>query len=293
MNENPVVTIVCMCYNHEKYVIEALNSVLNQSYSTIQLIIADDCSDDNSVAVIENWLKDYPSILFIKNKINLGNTTTFNSLLKYVKGDYIIDLAADDILLPDCIEIQFKTFKNSTFKNLAIVYGNAELITEEGDHFSYYFNVDESLKTNPKRPSGAIYNKVISFETTICSVSAMYSKAVFDKLNGYDTTLSYEDFDYWIRASRDYNIEFIDKIIMQKRIVPNSLQTTFYTKHNKNSFSTFIILRKAFKLNKNKYEHRILTKRVNHEILNSYRTSNYFLMLKNMYLRFLIGLNSI
>lgn len=293
MQDAILVTVICSCYNHSEFVTESIQSVLNQSYKNIQLIVVDDCSKDESVSVIENFIVDYPEIIFIKNETNLGLTKSVTNAMRCAKGEYFIDLAADDILLPNCIEIQLNTFKNSTYNNLAIVYGNAELITEDGKHSSYYFDVDANFKTKTKKPSGAIYSNVIGPETTICSVSSMCKKTIFDKLNGYDTNLSYEDFDLWIRISRDYNIEFVDEILIQKRIVANSLQTTLYAPKSKTSNSTYIILRKAYHLNRNKNEHRILTKRVNFEILNSFRTGNYFLMLKNMYLRFLIGLKSI
>ncbi|WP_281298463.1 glycosyltransferase family 2 protein [Flavobacterium limnophilum] len=293
MQDTTLVTVICSCFNHQEFVGKSIQSVLNQTHKKVQIIVVDDNSTDNSVEEIEKYVIQNPEIIFIKNKTNLGITKSVTNAMRYVKGDYFIDLAADDVLQPNCIEIQLNTFKNSHYKNLALVYGNAELITEDGNHSSYYFDVDEDLKTKTKRPSGNIYSNVISSETIICSVSSMYKKEIFDKLNGYDTTLSYEDFDFWIRVSRDYNIEFIDEILIKKRITTNSLQTTLYTKKNKNSYSTYIILRKAYKLNKNKNEHTILTKRVNFEILNSYRTGNYVLMLKNMYLRFQIGLKSI
>lgn len=293
MQNTALVTVICSCYNHQNFVVESIQSVLNQTYKYIQLIVVDENSTDSSVEVIEKFIINYPEILIIKNKTNLGLTKSVTNAMNYAKGEYFIDLAADDVLLPNCIEIQLNTYKNSPYKNLAIVYGNAELITEEGNHSSYYFDVNESLKCKTKRPSGDIYSSVISSETTICSVSAMYNKSIFEKLNGYDTTLSYEDLDFWIRASRDYNIEFINQVVMQKRIVPNSLQTTLHTKHNKNSHSTLAVLRKAYKLNKNRKEHLALSKRVNFEILNSYRTRNYLLMVKNMHLRLLIGLKSL
>jgi len=293
MLEDSWVTVICSCFNHEKYLVESIKSVLQQSYKNIQLIVVDDCSTDNSVEVIENFIKNFPQIIFIKNKSNLGLTKSVTNAMHYAKGDYFIDLAADDLLLPNCIEIQLNTYKNSQYKNLAIVYGNAELITEGGNHSSYYFDVDESLKTKPKRPSGDIYSNVISFETTICSVSAMYNKTIFDRLNGYDSQLSYEDFDYWIRASRAYNIEFVDEIVVQKRIVPNSLQTTLYAKNNSNSKSTFLILKKAYHLNRTKKEHFILRKRVNFEIINAYRNQNYILMFQNCWLRVKIGFQSV
>ena len=64
MQNTPLVSVICLCYNHEKFVVESLNSVLNQSYSNIELLIADDCSTDNSVLVIEDWLKNHPNIIF-------------------------------------------------------------------------------------------------------------------------------------------------------------------------------------------------------------------------------------
>ena len=74
MQEKPLVTIICLSYNHEKFVVESLNSVMNQNYSSIELIIIDDCSTDNSKSVIEKWLIDHPTIHFIVNSSNLGNT---------------------------------------------------------------------------------------------------------------------------------------------------------------------------------------------------------------------------
>ncbi|MEO7977153.1 glycosyltransferase family 2 protein [Flavobacterium sp.] len=292
-NSSTAVTVICSCYNHAEYVCKSIQSVLNQSHDNIQLIVIDDYSSDNSVKVIDNFILNFPEIQFIKNKKNIGLTQSVTNALQYVTGDFFIDLAADDILLPNCIEMQLNAFKKSKFTNLAMVYGNAENITTDGDHSSYYFEVDENLKSKTLRPSGDIYSKVISSETVLCSVASMYKKSIFDALNGYDTTLSYEDFDYWIRASREYDIEYIDAILVQKRITPNSLHASFYMKKNKNSNSTYIILQKAFKLNKNKSEHQILISRVNIEIRNSFRTRNFLVMLKNCYLRLRLGLKTL
>lgn len=176
MQDYPLVTIICLCYNHQDYVLESLSSVLNQQYTNIELIIVDDCSTDNSTAVIEKWLIDSPKTLFIANETNLGNTKSFNKALKIAKGDFIIDLAADDILLPNCITSQINAFNNTTFKNLGIVYGNVELITEKGKHESYYFPVDSFQKVINKRTTGDIYTSVLSGGDSICSVSAMVKK---------------------------------------------------------------------------------------------------------------------
>ncbi len=293
MLENPLVTVVCTCFNHQKYVIESLQSVLDQTYKGIQIIVVDDCSTDDSVAIIENFILDKPEILFIKNEKNIGLTKSVNHAMTYANCDYFIDLSADDILLPHCIATQVATFKESKFENLAIVYGNAELITETGEHERFYFEVNEDLKVINQKKSGDLYAEILSMKTVICSVSAMYKKSFFDKLDGYDEQLSYEDLDYWLRISRKYTIEYVNDVLVQKRNMPNSLQSTLYSNKNKNSNSTHTILIKAFSLNKSKEEFSIMKKRVNFEMINAYRNDNYKLLFLNSWLRIKLTLKSI
>ncbi|MFV5688366.1 glycosyltransferase [Flavobacterium sp. ZT3R25] len=288
MQDNPLVTIICLCYNQEKYLLESLFSVINQDYPSVELIIIDDCSTDNSRSVIKKWLGNYPEILFIANKTNLGSTKSFNKALKKAKGEYIIDLAADDVLLPNCITSQINAFKNTAYKNLGIVYGNVELITEKGKFESYYFPVDSFQKVITPRTTGDIYTSVLSGGDSICSVSAMIKKTVFDHLDGYDETLVYEDLDFWIRTSRIYDFDFIDEILMQKRIVATSLGTDFFKKNDsrarKINHSTYLIVKKAIALNKTKEENKALLKRIHFEMILAYKTSNITLILKYLLL---------
>jgi glycosyltransferase involved in cell wall biosynthesis len=290
MQNKSLVTVICLCYNHEKFVTESLLSVINQDYAFIELIIIDDCSADNSKNIIKKWLLDYPEVQFISNETNLGNTKSFNKALKLAKGDYIIDLAADDVLIPNCISLQMKAFEKSTFKNLGIVYGNAELITEKGEFDSYYFPVNYNRKIIERRQIGDIYLSVLSGGNSICSVSSMAKKTVYDSLKGYDETLSYEDLDFWVRSSRLYEFDFIDEILIKKRISNNSLTNNFYDNHTsgfkKINLSTYLILKKAIKLNQTKEEDLAIQKRVHHEIIHTFKIKDYGLFYKNTGLRF-------
>lgn len=292
MQNNPLVTIICLCYNHEAYVVESLNSVINQSYPSIELIIVDDCSTDNSKKVITNWLEKNPQIQFIANETNLGNTKSFNKALKLAKGEYVIDLAADDILLPNCVALQVDTFKNSRYKNLGVVYGNVELISENGTFDSYYFPVNEQKKAIENRITGDIYQSVLSGGNSICSVSAMIKKTVFDRLQGYDETLAYEDLDFWIRASRQYEFDFIDEPLVQKRIVTNSLGSDFFKKKDsrakKINHSTYLILKKAIVLNQTRAEDLAIQKRIHNEIIHTLKINDFGLFFKLIGLRVLL-----
>jgi len=288
MQKKPLVTVICLCYNHAEFVVETLNSVLNQSYSNVELIIADDCSTDDSVTVIENWRQQHPEVLFIKNEKNIGNTKTFNQAFQHAKGDYLIDLAADDALLPDCIAAQVRAFETSDLDRLGIVYGNVENIREDGSFDSYYYPIGSNGKVVSERNSGELYKEVISGET-ICSVSSMIKRSVFEALGGYDEHLAYEDFDFWVRASRIYDIAFIDAILVRKRITKTAMTKDFHRKRNirarKMNHSTYLIIKKALQLNKTKEEDKALLKRIHYEILLNLKTKNYGLLAKLFWLK--------
>jgi glycosyltransferase involved in cell wall biosynthesis len=296
MQNSPLVSILCLCYNHAKFVEETLNSVLNQSYKNIELIIADDCSSDDSKDVITSWLQSNPNIPFISNTVNLGNTKTFNKALKIAKGDYIIDLAADDVLLPDCIEKQINAFFNTAQENVGIVYGNAELISENNEHLGYYFDVDETLKVISKPASGDIYMAMLSQSSKICSVASLVKREVFEYLGGYDESLAYEDLDLWIRASRVYNFEFTDDILIQKREVPSSLGNQFFKKSSlrtrKINYSSYLVIKKAMQLNRAKEENRALLKRLHFEMMKAWQTSDFMLLAKYCFLEIKLRLRS-
>ena len=282
MQNFPLVSVICLSYNHEVYVVEALNSVINQTYPNIELLIADDCSSDHSVGVIQDWLQHHPNVYFLANEKNLGNTKTFNQLAKKAKGEFIIDLAADDILLPNCIEKQVTTFQNSKYENLGIVYGNLLEIDENGNFIRNYYTEED----HPE--SGNIYKMVIGRTTKICSVSSMVKKSVFEKLGYYDEDLAYEDLDLWVRTSRIYEFEYIPELLIKKRILASSLSSFFTQKKNpktkKLHKSSLKILHKAFKLNQSKDEHKALLGRIRFEFYKFLKSKEYLLLFQLIFL---------
>ena len=291
MQNFPLVSVICLSYNHEAYVVEALNSVINQTYPNVELLIADDCSTDNSVEVIQNWLENHPEVDFLTNEKNLGNTKTFNQLAKKAKGEFIIDLATDDILLPNCIEKQVKTFQNSKFKNLAIVYGNLIEIDENGNFIENYYTEEDYPE------SGNIYKMVVGRTTKICSVSSMVKKSVMEKLGYYDENLTYEDLDIWIRTSRDFDFEYIPEVLAKKRILSDSLSSHFLIENNlrakKLNASTLQILNNAFQLNRTKEEHKALLGRIRFEMYKFIKARNFNLLFKLFLLEIKVRLKSI
>jgi glycosyltransferase involved in cell wall biosynthesis len=284
MHQTPLVTVICLSYNHAEFVIEALESVLHQTHNNVELIIADDFSTDNSVEIIEQWLKQHPQIPFIMNVENLGNTKTFNKCLKIAKGAFLIDLAADDVLNPDCIVQQLKGFAETTYENVGLIYGNAELISEKGAFIKDYFETDSNRKRLKSQPTGNIYVGLLNGINNVCSISSLVKREVFEKLKGYDENLAYEDYDFWIRASRIYSFDYVDEILIKKRVLEDSMYTLLTKKNNPRTrhfnYSTYLILQKAFVLNRNKADFRAMLKRVHFEMTVAFKTRDFVLLSK-------------
>lgn len=106
----PLVTVGVIAYNSAKTIVETLDSVRSQTYplSQIELLIADDCSLDKTVKIVETWLKEYGGVFestrILKSTTNQGIAHNTNQALRAAKGEYYKGIAADDILLETCIE---------------------------------------------------------------------------------------------------------------------------------------------------------------------------------------------
>lgn len=289
---NPLVTVVVSCYNHGKYIEQTLHSVLKQNYKSIQLIIIDDFSNDNSCEVIKNWIEKHETGIFIKNNQNLGITKSFNNAFKLIKGDYFIDLAGDDILLPNCIQKQinaYTTYPNST---IGMVYGNTRVIDKDNNELYTYYEKFSQKKKTTKPADGLIYKEILDQSNIICSVSALINKNIFQELGGYDENLIYEDYDLWLRLARKYLILYVDDIIVEKRKLSCSLGHTNALKLNKRTrlfkYSTYIIVKKTLKMNKTKLEDEASMKKIFYELKGNLKALNFLLILKylNLLLKF-------
>jgi glycosyltransferase involved in cell wall biosynthesis len=280
----PWVTIVCLCYNHEKFVLECLKSIENQTYPNIEIIVVDDFSQDKSAIVIKEYLKNKPYIPFIENKTNLGSTKSFNQALRMSKGEFIMDLASDDVLLPNSIAVLIEGFQKSTYQNLAAVFGNCLEIAENGDKLNYFFEVDDNENVIQPIKTGDIYETIIGSGKNRCSASALFRKEVYIKLNAYDESLFYEDLDLWVRASRIYNFDYVDQVVIKKRVVQNSMGTLFHAKNDPRrkiiNRSAWVIAKKAFHLNRSKSEDKSLLQRVHYNIILNYQLRDWRLMLQ-------------
>lgn len=271
---SPLVTVVCLCYNHANYLREAVESVLNQTYKNIQIIIVDDASTDGSVIEIERLVKHYPSIELLLLKQNVGNCKAFNSALGLVKGDFVIDFATDDVLQPNRIESGVNEFARYDF-TYGVNFADGELIDASGKHLGYHSDRFPSSEI----PQGEIYKYVIS-RYFINSPSLMSRKSVFEELHGYDESLAYEDFDFLIRASRKFKFCYTPKVLVKKRILASSMSAGQFRKGSLQLLSTFRVCEKISRLNQNNKEGWALRHRILYEIRKALQLGEFELILR-------------
>jgi len=259
MNE-PLVSVICLCYNHARYVQEAIQSVLNQSYPHIELVVVDDASTDDSVAAIEHALVGRTDVRFIRHERNVGYTRSFNKAWKQCSGEFVIDLAADDILRPDRIARGVAALQQAG-PAYGIQFSDGEYIDAAGETQGLH-----SIRfPHAHVPQGDVYEQVIS-RYFILSPSVMMRQSVLVALGGYDETLAFEDFDLWIRAARDFKFLYLPQPLVKKRVLSSSMSAAQFAFRSPQQETTYRVLHKAMKLNRTQREQVALAQRVRYEI---------------------------
>lgn len=206
----PLVTIGIPNYNYAHYIKEALDSVANQTYQHIELIIVDDCSTDDSVVEIENWINNYSgdsSINFIKNKINLGLTGTCNVILKNARGKYFQTLDADDLLLPGKIEKQVALMEREI--DAAFVYSNIEIIDENGKIINTDYLQQIGYDEN-KMPQGNIFEALFDFNF-VPLPSVLINTEMARAAGGFDEKQQVQDYYMWLKLSEKHDVLYLNE----------------------------------------------------------------------------------
>lgn len=210
-NTTPLVSIIIPCYNHEKFVQQTLQSVIDQDYLNIELIIIDDGSSDNSVKKIQALLIDCKSrfVRFeFRHRPNKGLCATLNEALKWAKGEYFAPIASDDIILPHKTRVQVNCMLEFADNNIAGVFGNITL-----------FSGASKTPSNPKKAK-PIGTKLYSFDDVFLRNSKLFSPTALLNLQkvkhagGYNESLDVEDFYLWLKLTETGDkLLYIDEVL--------------------------------------------------------------------------------
>lgn len=140
MSENPLVSVLCASFNHEKFVGYFINSLINQTYTNWELVIVDDCSTDNNVAEIKR-INDQRIHVF-QQDFNQGPGAALNKAFSESKGEIIVEIASDDMLEPNYLKYVVSNF--SSRKDIGVIYSSVYIVDENNKKYDEW-KIDSSL----------------------------------------------------------------------------------------------------------------------------------------------------
>lgn len=204
--QNPLVTVICACYNQEKFILDSLNSVKSQTFQNFELIIWDDASKDNSVKVIEHWMSNNPqyNVKFVKHDTNKGICASLNECFLLSKGKYIQILALDDHIEPDKLERHVGILEKSSNQH-ALVFSDAYIMDDNSELCQNRFIAYHMNYLNIH--TGNFFKQLLSLNF-IPAMSVLLKRSVIDVVGLWDEQLIFEDYDMWLRISERFDFIF-------------------------------------------------------------------------------------
>jgi glycosyltransferase involved in cell wall biosynthesis len=214
-----LVSALMTSYNHERYISQAIESVLTQTFTDLELIIVDDASTDNSPRIIAQYQNKDPRVRAFFHKNNLGIAKTANECQSMANGKFICFIGSDDLWVPHKLEKQVKILSDNEDK---VVWSEGAIINSEGISTGLSFSEMHKSKNKPK--SGSIYREIFD-DNYIFGQSVIFKKEFWIK-SGFCDELKFLS-DYKFLADLSYRHEFL--------FIPESL--AMYRVHGQNTIS--------------------------------------------------------
>ena len=213
--EEKLVSIVLPTYNGERFLRETIESVIKQTYENWELIIVNDCSTDNTLAIANEYEQKDSRISVISNKINKKTPQTLNVGFQKAKGEYFTWISDDNLFKEDAIA--YMSSYLSAHPDIDLISCNFDFVDED-------LNFTKTMKdvcNNIRREQAQL--------AQFCQIGAcfMYTRSIAEKTGGYDPDFFLaDDYEYWCRIAQVGKIAYEDNVNLYiYRMHPNNLTT--------------------------------------------------------------------
>lgn len=204
---NPEISVILPVYNGAKYLKEAINSIINQSFAGFELIIINDGSTDNSLNIIKSYKDDRIKLI---DQQNTGLSAALNNGIRFAQCECIARMDQDDISHPERLEKQLEFMKNHS---QCVALGcNAEIIDQDGNYIytsNQYLNWNEIKNHLPTTP--------------FFHSSVMFLKTAYSQANGYPQIRTDEDTVFFNRLSRFGEFNNLPETLIKYRLSPGAM----------------------------------------------------------------------
>ena len=244
---------VCIpVYNCEQFIGQAIESVLNQSYRNLELVIVDNKSTDNTVNVIRSF--NDPRIRLIQNESNIGMLANWNKAVNEAKGEYVKVLPADDFLYPGCLQKQVEVLERDKSRRIALVTGRKKIIDDKGKTL-----FTRGVSRSAKLLSGfAAINKTVRSGGNIIGEPGvvMFRKEIIEKTGPFVADIYYVmDLSMWFKMLLHGDLYSLPDAVCAFRIsaVSESIKQIATQKRDVDAFFTRIFNDKNYRLSSLSY----------------------------------------
>jgi glycosyltransferase involved in cell wall biosynthesis len=212
VTDSPLVSVVIPAYNAERYLGEAIESVLAQDYGPVETIVVDDGSTDESAAVA----RSYDGVVVIAQE-NAGPAVARNVGFAACSGDFVAFHDADDAMTPNKLSVQMGALLVGD--GIEIVFGEQEIVVEPGAELPFWHEGSEAALAMPSRPPD------LAREPLIHPMPMVMKREAFERVGGFDPTLQpAEDLDWAFRAAEaGVAILRLPGVVLKRRVHPSSL----------------------------------------------------------------------
>jgi glycosyltransferase involved in cell wall biosynthesis len=220
----PLVSIGVASYNNSRYIISTLDSIANQTFKNIEIIVVDDFSTDDSIFLIKEWIainKKNINIKLISNEFNVGITKVCSKFLENSKGKYLSFFSSDDIMLPNKITDLVEILEKSD-DDVAGVFTMAEAIDENGKKLNIIF---PEAKINDESKD-SLFEQMAEF-MVIHTLTTLLKVDKVIEVGGFNEKFWYEDHDLFLRILTRYRLVYEPVMTVQYRIHATQSKTKY------------------------------------------------------------------
>ncbi len=196
-----LISVAVPAYNHARYIGACLDSVRNQTYPELELVVVDDGSSDGTGEIVQRFIQEHGSrfrrVELIRQD-NRGVSATCNRAIAACRGEWVHLLGSDDRIYPHKIEAQWRAIQHWGDERLALVYADADLIDKDGTV------VPKGAGERPRSgPDPHAYRSLI-LGNPIPNPTVALHRERFASMGGFDESLRLEDWDCWLRLATRY-----------------------------------------------------------------------------------------
>ena len=213
-----LVSVVMPAYNHEPYVEAAVRSVWAQTYGTVELVALNDGSPDGTGGVLDRLAAESPIPMRVVHKPNEGLCRTLNRGLAMVRGEFVVIAASDDVMRPGKLEREVACLRQHG-PEVAYAYGDMLAVDDEGRPLRV-------LSVRPKR--GNAFHSLVADRSAAYVQCGTFRRGAVAALGGFDEALGFEDVDFMLRLTAQFQTVYAGGVSVEYRDVEGSLATTLF-----------------------------------------------------------------